>query len=270
MDDFIARSRDYSCCNICNEFENGSDVQRGCLCLAAPPFVPHPLQDNYVILSVCRLYSKREDFGKGKWTVNFAIGTKKPVVCDLIISGVSDVFTCCDPEDRSGQRCHCVASFSVLVLSKEFSDKIKVKVELSSGNRKFSPLSIVDIANVNTFPITYKQQPKTKKLLRLCKSVSEEYFYSEGQQSTLLLGDKVRAYTEVISYEVKDASYSASGSAILDSSLLQVCGIHNVQLNGSSVSLQPTNTYVTTGTSVLQMASLLIGECVILIVYITC
>ena len=260
----LARSRDYSCCNICNEFENGSDVQRGCLCLATLPFVPHPLQDNngdYVILSVCRLYSKREDFERGKWTVNFAIGTKKPAVFNLIISNVTNVFTCCDLEDRSGQRCHCVASFSVLVLTKEFSDKIKVQIELSSGNRKFSPLSIVDIANVDTFPITYKQQPKIKKYLRLCKSMSEEYFYSEGQQSTLLLGDKVRAYTEVISYEVKDASYSASGSAILDSSLLQVCGIHNVRLNGSAVSLGGTNTYVTTGTSVLQMASQLIGKC---------
>ena len=259
MDD-LTRSRDYSCCNICSE--DGGDVQRGCLCLALPPFAPHPLQDingDYVILSVCRLYSKREDFEKGKWTVNFAVGTKKPVVFNLVVSNIFHVLTCCDLDDKSDRRCHCLASFSVLVLSKEFSQQIKVKIELSSGNRLFSPLTIVDISNVDTFPITYCQK-QAKKTLRLCKSMSAEYFCSERQEKTLLLGEKVKAYTEPISYKVKDVNYSASGSAILDYSLQQVCGVHHVRLHGSAVSLVGGNILTVTGTSVLQMASQLISK----------
>ena len=265
------RSRDYSCCNITFHNDSCIDAQRGCLCVARYPFAPEPLQDSangdYVILSVRRLYGKLEDFTVGKWTLNF--GCKDPLVIEVTRSDILQLFTCCSPsEDIYGNVCRCEASFSVLVLRKAFSQKLRVQIELKADNRQFAPLSITDVVNVETFPITYKQAVLKKKIF---KNVPlEGYFCWDDTEKASMLGEKVKAYSECIRHvsgggrccsnsESASAGNNrpSSGSAILDQTLCYVCGVHNVQRR-SAVSLD-TNC-ITMGTSVFQMASQLIGK----------
>jgi len=261
---FVNRSRDYSRCAITFRNENCTDVQRGCLCVAKSPFAPEPLQDSangdYVILSVRRLYGKLEDFTVGKWTVTVGCETKEPLVIDLGRSNIIHLFTCCTPSKHIyGKVCKCEASFSVLVLHKKFSDKLRVQVELKASNRQFVPLSIIDVANVQSFPITYKTAILKRKKL-FTKAVSlEGYFALEDEGKSSMLGEKVKAYSECIRLSVSGGECSASGSAILDNNLSLVCGIHNVQrTTGSTISLG--GNYIAMGTSVFQMASQLISK----------
>ena len=260
------RSRDYSCCNITFHNDSCIDAQRGCLCVARYPFAPEPLQDSangdYVILSVRRLYGKLEDFTVGKWTLHFgaslgATRSKDALVIEVTRSDIVQLFTCCSPsEDIYGNVCRCEASFSVLVLHKAFSQKLRVQIELKADNRQFAPLSITDVIKVETFPATYKQAVLKKKIF---KNVPlEGYFCWDDTEKASMLGEKVKAYSECIRYAASGGNeLPSSGSAILDQTLCYVCGVHNVQRR-SAVSLE-TNC-VTMGTSVFQIASQLIGK----------
>lgn len=266
MDQNYNRSRDNSCCTITHRNDSCTDFQRGCLCIARSPFAPEPLQDStkgdYVILSVHRLYGKLEDFAVGKWTVEF--GTKDPLVVNITPSDIVHLFTCCSSSSENTYRniCRCEASFSVLVLHKNFSDKLRVHIEQQRlGNRKFEPLRIRDTTNTQSFPITYIKQPfKKRRFVALTKNISlDGYFTMENEGKSSMLGEKVKAFIECIRYSVSGGEHSSSGSAILDDSMY-VCGVHNVQLDGSTVSLSLDANYVATGTSVYQMASQLIGK----------
>ena len=283
---FINRSRDYSCCNITFHNDSCSDAQRGCLCVARYPFAPEPLQDgtngDYVVLSIRRLYGKLEDFTVGKWTLNFgtslgATRSKDPLVIEITRSDIVQLFTCCSPsEDIYGNICRCEASFSVLVLHKRFSEKLRVQIELKADNRQFAPLSLTDVTNIQTFPVTYKQAVLKKKIF---KNVPlEGYFCWDNTGKASMLGEKVKAYSECIRYSSGGGRYCSnsepplgcnerpsSGSAILDQNLMCVCGVHNVQRR-STVSLD-TNC-ITMGTSVFQIASQLIGKQLFIIINI--
>ena len=267
----ISRSREYSCCNITFNNDNCVDTQRGCLCVGRPPFVPESLQDspskdNYVILSVRRLYGKLEDFTVGKWTVSFGTppGTKdckkEPLVVEITHSDVNQLFTCCSlSEEVYGKICKCPGSFSVLVLHKKFCEKLRVQIELRAENRQFVPLSIHDVTKLQTFPVTYKQAYLKKKKFKLVKNVPlEGYFVMEGEDKISMLGEKVKAYSECMRYsESEQLKPSSSGSPILDSTLSYVTGVHNVQHSTVPVIA---SSYITMGTSVFQMASQLIGK----------
>lgn len=265
------RSRDYSCCSITYHDDGSQDTQRGCLCVGRPPFAPESPQDspansNYVILSIRRLYSKLEDFTVGKWTVSFGTppGTKPDrkkelLVVEITCSDVVQLFTCCSPsKEVYGQVCRCQGSFSVLVLHEKFCEKLRVQIELRAENRQFVPLSIHDVTKLQTFPVTYKQA-YLKKKFKLVKNVPMEgYFAMEGEKKILMLGEKVKAYSECIRYgESEQLKPSSSGSPILDSTLSCVTGVHNVQHSTVPVIA---SSYITMGTSVFQMASQLIGK----------
>ena len=273
----IDHSRDYSCCNITYHDDGSSptyDTQGGCLCVGGPPFVPEAIQDNpsickYVILSVRGLYSKLEDFTVGKWTVSFGTSpgirdSKEAIQIPLTHSDVVQLLTCCSPPatEREIYRnvCRCQGSFSVLVLHKKFCEKLQVQIKLRAENRQFVPLSIIDITKLQTFPTTYKQAYLKKKKFKLVnKNVPlEGYFVVEGEEKISMLREKVKAHSECIRYgELEELKPSSSGSAILDSTLSYVTGVHNVQ--HSSVPLIASS-YITMGTSVFQMASQLIGK----------
>ena len=278
---FINRSRDYSCCNITFHNDTCSNVQRGCLCVARYPFAPaEPLKDSangdFMILSVRRLYGKLEDFTVGKWTVSFGTSlgatkdsrSKDPLVIEITRSDIVQLFTCCTPSgDIYGNICRCEASFSVLVLHKKFSEKLRVQIELKAENRQFVPLSLADVTNIQTFPITYKQALKKK----IFKNIPlEGYFCWDDTGKASMLGEKVKAYSECIRYTSSGgrscsscehpsggSEHSPSGSAILDKNLSYVCGVHNVQRR-STVSLD--TSCITMGTSIFQIASQLIGK----------
>ena len=272
---FIGRSRDYSCCTVTFRNDSSSDTQRGSLCVARYPFAPEPLQDSsngaYIILSTCRLYGKLEDFTVGKWTISFgALGATKDCRKDVLVieitrSDIVQLFTCCTPSEGVYRRvCRCEASFSVLVLHKKFSEKLRVQIELRADNRQFAPLNLANITNIQTFPVTYKQALVKKKIFR---NVSLPYFTQDDTEKASMLGEKVKAYSECIRVSGRSQSHShcgensleqfPSGSAILDHTLSYVCGVHNV-LRSSAVSLG--SNYVTTGTSIFQIASQLIGK----------
>ena len=267
----ITRSREYSCCSITFHNDNCMDTQRGCLCVGRPPFAPEspqdsPDRDNYVILSVRRLYGKLEDFTVGQWTVSFGTppGTKdckkELLVVKITRSDVVHLFTCCPPsEEVYGKVCRCQGSFSVLVLHKKFCEKLRVQIELRADNRQFVPLSIHDVTKLQTLPAIYKQAYLKKKKFKLVKNVPlEGYFVMEGEEKISMLGEKVKAYSECIrcgeSEELKPLS---SGSAILDNTLSYVTGVHNFQHSTVPVIA---SSYITMGTSVFQMASQLIGK----------
>lgn len=270
----INRNREYSCCNITFHNDSFEDAQRGCLCVARPPFAPEPLQDNpngdnYVILSVRRLYGKVEDFTVGKWTVSFGTSpaTKDPkrdlFVTDITRSDIVRLYACCTPnKDAYGKTCRCQASFSVLVLRKKFCEKLRVQIELRTGNKQFRgqfvPLRIHDVTRIQTFPVTYKHAVLKKKKLKICKNVPlEGYFALEGEEKVPMLGEKVKVYSECVRCsESENLKPSLSGSAILDTTLSCVTGIHNVQC---SVPVG-TDNYSAMGTSVFQMASQLMGK----------
>ena len=270
----IIRSREYSYCSITFHNDNCDDTQRGCLCVGRSPFAPESLQDsptsdNYVILSVRRLYGKLEDFTVGKWTVSFGIappGTnlkdckKDLIVVEITRSDIVHLFTCCSlSEEIYGEVCRCQGSFSVLALHKKFCEKLRVQIEMKAENRQFLPLSIHDVTKLQTLPVTYKQAYLKKKKFKIAKNVPlEGYFVMEGEEKISMLGEKVKAYSECLQYgESEELKPLSSGSVILDSTLSCVIGIHNVQ--HSTVSLS-TSSYVTMGTSVFQMASQLIGK----------
>ena len=267
----INRSREYSYCSITFHNNNCEDTQRGCLCVGRSPFAPESLQDcptsdNYVILSVRRLYGKLEDFTVGKWTVSFGTppGTKDCkkdiLVVEITRSDIVQLFTCCSPsEEIYGKVCRCQGSFSVLALHKKFCEKLRVQIEMKAENRQFLPLSIHDVTKLQTLPVTYKQAYLKKKKFKIVKNVPlEGYFVMEGEEKISMLGEKVKAYCECLRYgESEELKPLSLGSVILDSTLSYVTGIHNVQ--HSTVPLS-TSSYVTMGTSVFQMASQLIGE----------
>ena len=226
-----------------------------------------------MILSVRRLYGKLEDFTVGKWTISFGtlLGATKDcrkdtLVTEITRSDILQLFTCCtQSEGVYGRVCRCEASFSVLVLHKTFSDKLRVQIELKADNRQFAPLSLADVTNIQTFPITYKQALAKKKFFR---NVPLSYLTLDDTEKASMLGEKVKAYSECIRYVFgRSQSHSnsgensseqfSSGSAILDQTLSYICGVHNVQ-RSSTVSLG-TN-YVTMGTSIFQIASQLIGK----------
>ena len=262
--DLISQSRKYSRCTISVDNHNSTrhqqTSQQGCLCIAKYPFAPEPIQNkddgDYVILSVRKLYSKKDDFAVSKWTVSF--GTKADsVVVELVPTNIVCVITCCTSNEHLyGSSCRCEANFSVVVLHHQFSEKLRVQIELKTGNRQFVPLSICDVTNPQIFLSSYKQAFVRKKFRKAV--LLEGYYAIECGDKCTMFEEKVMAYTESIKNSVSNVGYSSSGSAILDDSLSYVCGVHNVIQPGSTVSLK--TSYITIGTSVFQIASQLIGK----------